>query len=64
MSKNEFLSKASQDKFTAMLLRAMGGGAGAWSLSEADRLERRANYNLSKLSNRQITRGASRVAME
>lgn len=64
MSKNQFLARASQDKFTAMLLRSMGGGAGAWSLAEADRLERRANYNLSKISVRQITRGASRVAME
>jgi len=64
MSKNQFLSRVSEDKQIAMLLRALGGGAGAWSLAEAARLERRADYNLSKLTVRQITRGASRVAME
>jgi hypothetical protein len=64
MSKVQFVSKANQDYVTAAIIRAMGGGSGNWSLREADRVEKRATYNLSKLSNRQITRGASRCALE
>lgn len=64
MSKNQLMSKAHDDKVTARLIAALGGGAGCWSLSEATRLERRAEYNLRKVTSRQVTRGTSRAALE
>jgi len=64
MSKQMLISKANQDTITAMLIRSLGGGSGVWSVNEATRLERRAEFNVRKIQSRQVTRGISRVAME
>ena len=64
MSKNQLMSKAHTDRVTALLLRALGGGAGCWSLGEAARLEKRAAYNAAKVTVNQVTRGISRATFE